>query len=212
MVSCESIALNLLMNDVEKAVCDWNQRYLDGDTPWDKGLASPALEEIIADGHFPVGSDVLIPGCGYGHDVREIAEAGCVATGMDISASAVSGAKLAHKDTAAMFELGDLFDPSLAEKKRYDIIWEHTCFCAMLPEQRDAYVEAVHRLLKPQGSLLGVFFAFGDDGKGPPFKTSIETLHQHFGGNFTLKWERRPEKFFPTREGEEWLMCWRKKS
>ncbi len=121
MVSCESIALNPLMNDVVKAVCDWNQRYLDGDTPWDKGLASPALEEVIAGGHFPVGSDVLIPGCGYGHDVREIAESGCVATGMDISASAVSGAKLAHKDTTAMFERANLFDSSLADKKRYDI-------------------------------------------------------------------------------------------
>jgi|TARA_B110000908_G_scaffold141316_1_gene168874 SAM-dependent methyltransferase len=211
MVTCEPIALNPLMNEVEKAACDWNQRYLDGDTPWDKGLASPALEEIIADGHIPVGSDVLIPGCGYGHDVRVIAETGCVAVGMDISESAVAGAKLEHKGTAAMFEWGDLFDPSLAEKKCYDIIWEHTCFCAILPEQRDAYVEAVHRLLKPHGVLIAVFFAFGDDEKGPPFKTNIDTLHRHFEKYFTLEWERRPKRFFPTREGQEWLMCWSRK-
>ena len=198
------------MDKLEKKPCDWNQRYLDGDTPWDKGLASPALEEIIEGGHFSLGSDVLIPGCGYGHDVREIAKTGSGATGMYISQSAVAGAKLAHKDTAAVFELGDFFDPSLAEKKRYDIIWEHTCFCAILPAQRDVYVEAAHRFLKPNGVLLGVFFAFGDDEKGPPFKTNIKTLHQHFGKQFALEWERRPEQSFPTREGEEWLMCWRK--
>ena len=58
---------------------------------------------------------------------------------------------------------------------------------------------------------LGAFFAFGDDEKGPPFKTNIDTLHRHFEKYFTLEWERRPKRFFPTREGQEWLMCWSRK-
>jgi len=194
-----------------KSERDWNQHYLDGHTPWDKGEAAPALKEVIRDSEVPLGSEFLVPGCGYGHDVGEMVTAGYQATGMDISESAVAGAKLAHKDTAAVFEYGDLFDPALAEKKRYDAVWEHTCFCAISPEQRDDYVDAVYRLLKPGGLLVGVFFAFGDDEEGPPFKTNIETLHGLFEKRFTLEWERKPERFFPTREGQEWLMCWRRK-
>lgn len=195
---------------LEREPSDWNQRYLDGDVPWDKGEAAPALIEVLDEEVLGQGNHVLVPGCGYGHDARAIADAGHRVTGLDISESAVSGAKLANGCDGLVFELGDLFDPALAEKCRYDVIWEHTCFCAIFPEQRDDYVKAVHRLLQPGGVLVGVFFAFGDDESGPPFMTNIETLHRHFGECFTLEWERRPKSSFPNREGEEWLMCWRR--
>lgn len=191
---------------------DWNQDYLEGHTPWDKGSPSPALLEVIASGELPAGSEVLVPGCGYGHDVSALADSGCTVTGLDVSESAVAGAKLANAIEGASYRVGDFFDPQLASKKRYDVIWEHTCFCAITPDERDDYVEAAYRLLQPRGLLIGVFFAFAEepDVDGPPFKTNIENIHSHFGKRFALEWERRPKKYFPTREGEEWLMSWRR--
>jgi SAM-dependent methyltransferase len=200
---------------MKTTVPDWNERYLNDDSPWDKGAAAPALGEILDKGYFPKGVEVLVPGCGLGHDARAIVSAGYRATGMDIAPLAVQKARAMTEDIAgevhAEFVQGDLFDPSLAEKKRYDAIWEHTCFCAILPEQRDAYVEAAYRLLKPRGVLVGVFFAFGEEEAGPPYKTNVKALHRQFEKHFTLEWERRPELFFPSREGIEWLMCWRRK-
>ncbi len=200
---------------MKTTVPDWNERYLNDDAPWDQGMAAPALEEILHGEYFPKGAEVLVPGCGFGHDVRAIVSAGYQATGMDIAPLAVQKARAMTGDMGgearAEFIHGDLFDPALAEQKRYDAIWEHTCYCAILPEQRDAYVEAAHRLLKPQGVLVGVFFAFGEEDAGPPYKTSVEALHNQFGTRFTLEWERRPGRSFPSREGIEWLMCWRRK-
>jgi SAM-dependent methyltransferase len=190
---------------------DWNQDYSLGRTPWDKGAPSPALLEVLDSGELPVGSEVLVPGCGYGHDVAAIAQAGCTVTGLDISELALAGAKSSNSADGASYVLGDFFDLAHAEIKRYDVIWEHTCFCAITPDQRDRYVDAAHRLLKPDGILIGVFFAFAQDpeGPGPPYKTNIETIEGHFKKYFTLEWSRLPKNHFPTREGEEWLMCWR---
>ena len=191
---------------------DWDQDYSTGDTPWDAGAPSPALLEVIAKGELPTGVNVMVPGCGYGHDVRALAEAGCKVTGLDISETAIAGARMANGTVGADYRIADLFDPGLVSEKHYDVIWEHTCFCAIMPSERDAYVDATYNLLKPGGVLLGVFFAFADepDLEGPPFKTNIENIHRHFDQRFELEWQRRPEQSYASREGEELLMCWRK--
>ena len=78
---------------------------------------------------------------------------------MDIAESAVKGARLAHKGVEGLeFVLADLFDPELSQKKRYGAVWEHTCYCAIMPERRGDYVEAVANLLGKDGLLIGVFF------------------------------------------------------
>jgi SAM-dependent methyltransferase len=196
-----------------KSERDWEEHYLENHTPWDHGAPSPALVEILDKGELSAESEVLVPGCGYGHDVGALVAAGCIATGLDIASSAVAGAKRFNPHERADYLTGDFFTPTWSEGRCYDAIWEHTCFCAIRPEQRNAYIESAHQLLKPGGVLLGVFFAFSDDpdAEGPPFKTDIPTLHRHFEHRFTLEWERHPERSFPSREGQEWLMCWRKK-
>ncbi|MBT8044007.1 MAG: methyltransferase domain-containing protein [Verrucomicrobiae bacterium] len=197
---------------MEKDERDWEQHYLDSHTPWDKGAPAPALQEVIAAGEITSGAEVLVPGCGYGHDVLELAQTGCIATGLDISPSAIAAAKQAGGADRCHYAMGDFFDPALAKEQQYDAIWEHTCFCAILPSQRDNYVESAYRLLKPGGILIGVFFAFADepDVDGPPFKSSVDIIHHHFKPRFTLEWERHPARSFPSREGQEWLMCWRR--
>ncbi len=53
----------------------WEQRYQSGDMHWDKGAPSPGLVDFLA-AHpaLPRGA-VCVPGCGTGHDVRELAKA-----------------------------------------------------------------------------------------------------------------------------------------
>ncbi len=200
---------------MENAGVRWNQRYLDGDTPWNKGTYTPALLEIFTKQVIPKSAEVLVPGCGYGHDARAIADAGYSVTGMDIAESAVKGARLAHDGVEALqFVEADLFDPSLPKQQQYGAIWEHTCYCAILPEQREAYVDAVYNLLEKGGLFVGVFFINTEmpPGEGPPFETSVEEVHQVFSEHFELIWEKEPAHTFPKRVGCEWLMAWRKKT
>lgn len=133
---------------------DWEQRYQTGDMPWEKGEPSPGLVDFVSGYSGSKGQSVLVPGCGTGHDVRVFARAGFQAVGLDLAPSAVRIARerTAAEGLAAEFHPSDfLFDPAL---RPFDWIFEHTLFCAIQPERRDDYVQAVDRWLKPGGEYL----------------------------------------------------------
>ena len=54
---------------------DWEERYRQADTPWDKGVAHPAVVRWLAEHPGRMTGAVLVPGCGLGHDARAIAAA-----------------------------------------------------------------------------------------------------------------------------------------
>lgn len=189
---------------------DWNLRYEKQDTPWDKGAPVPALEEIVQDNIIHPGMKVLVPGCGRGHDALLLAQHGCEVVGADISPLALAEARmLANGHSQLLYVEADIFEASILSEK-YDAVWEHTCFCAIQPNQRENYVVSMHRLLNKGGLLAGVFFT--DTGiplnEGPPFETSIIELHQYFSDHFKLLWERAPASYYEGREKCEWLMLW----
>ena len=200
---------------MEEAKTPWHQRYIDGDTPWDKGTYTPAVLEILTNKVIPEGKEVLVPGSGYGYDAWAISNAGYTTTGIDIVEFAVSEAQRIHQGAENLsFIKADLFDPELPAKKTYGAIWEHTCYCAILPEQREDYIEAVANLLEKDGLFIGLFFTNTEmpPGEGPPYETSAEDVHRLFSERFELVWEKDPDDTFPQRVGCEWLMLWRKKN
>ena len=73
---------------------DWDKAYDIGETPWDKGYASPALNAFLES--YPLTGSVLVPGCGTGHDVRLLAAQGTEVVGIDIAPSAIRKAKAFH--------------------------------------------------------------------------------------------------------------------
>ena len=199
------------MNTV-KSADEWDQHYRDRHTPWDHGAPAPAIQEVIEFGNVAVGSEVLVLGCGYGHDVRAFAAAGFAATGLDISEAAMNEARLVSAGENATFIQGDLFDPILPEQKRYDVIWEHTCFCAISVNMRTSYVNAVYNLLKPGGLFVGLFYT--DTGvpleEGPPFNVDRDEVNRLFSPMFVLERENLPLRAYENRIGREWLMRWRR--
>lgn len=194
---------------------DWNERYNNGDKPWDKGAGTPALEELmrIAPQYFQTDMRALVPGCGVGHDVAMLHDAGVDAYGLDISETALKLAREAYPTLGDVWLKDDLFKMEHASVM-YDLVWEHTCYCAIPPETRDAYVKAVFDLLKPGAYLAGVFFT--ETGQppevGPPFSTTRDDMFVKFNSSFDLEWEGKPTQSYPGREDCEWLMVWRKPS
>ena len=67
----------------------WEKRYLDGKTGWDRGGPSPALELGLARMPCPPAR-VLIPACGRGYEIAELASRGYLVTGVDFAQSAVT--------------------------------------------------------------------------------------------------------------------------
>jgi len=187
----------------------WENRYQTNDMPWEKGSPSPGLVDFLAaHPELPRGT-VCVPGCGTGHDVRAWAKSGFDAYGFDI---APSGIRLSMEKTeaaglAAKFQLLDFLRD--AATTRFDWIFEHTLFCAIEKDQRDDYVRAVLRWLKPGGQYLAVNYIIPDE-DGPPFGTTRDEQWQRFSPHFDLLQEWVPRSY-PNRTGLELMLWWRRK-
>jgi SAM-dependent methyltransferase len=183
-------------------VTNWNQAYQENFTPWDKGLPSPPLVEWLASN--TLSGQVLVPGCGVGHDVAHLVSLGIDAYGLDIAPAAVARAKEHYPQLAERFVCADLFE----FRGQYDAIVEHTCLCALPPEWRTKYRDAVASLLKPDGLLVGVFYINPemDPGEtGPPFGISMDELTSLFAERFQVKESHAPTVAYPGRAGRECL-------
>jgi SAM-dependent methyltransferase len=188
----------------------WEQRYQSNDMPWEKGEPSPGLVDFLA-AHpdLPRGT-VGVPGCGTGHDVRAWAQAGFSVSGFDMAPSAIQLAteKTVAAGLTAAFQLADfLRDEPPAP---FDWLFEHTLFCALQLNERDEYVRAVLRWLKPDGHYLAVNYLIPDT-DGPPFGTTREEQWQRFSPGFELREEWVPRSY-PNRTGLERMFWWRRKA
>lgn len=194
---------------------DWEKCYQAGETPWDHGHAAPPLREVIERHGLTLwgGGPVVVPGCGLGHDVRELAKLGVPALGLDLAATAVAQASALPAVADESYEVGDFLDPAWRTGRGFSAVWEHTCFCAIDPALRARYAEAVAGLLAADRIFVGVFYLTPDDSDGepgPPFKTSIAELEETFGPWFERIDGWVPQQAYAGREGREWVGIFRR--
>jgi methyl halide transferase len=119
----------------------WDTLWQNSHTPWDRGQASPALEELVLDKHFPLVTSgkpgkALVPGCGRGYDV--VLLAGLTAddqkmekvVGLDVSSKAVEEARRVHRNAPGRSEFieGDFFSETedWAKSGPYDVVYDYT--------------------------------------------------------------------------------------
>ena len=212
----------------------WENRYQTKDMPWEKGEPSPGLVDFLATHPKLPRGTVCVPGCGTGHDAREWAKAGFNTFGFDIAPSAIElsnertkaagltlGAPASRRPghdqlaggTPALpgniaFQLGDFLNDE--PPFQFDWLFEHTLFCAIDLSERDNYVNAALRWLKPGGHYLAVNYLIPDT-DGPPFGTTRDELWKRFSPHFELLEEWVPRSY-PNRTGLELMMWWRKKA
>jgi SAM-dependent methyltransferase len=197
---------------------DWEAWYRRGEIPWDKGFAAPPLAELVEEtgvGLF-AGGPVLVPGCGYGHDVRFLASLGIEALGLDLAESAVAGARGIGDGPGCAFELGDFLSGEWRGGRQWPALWEHTCFCALDPARRDSYAMAAGEAVLPGGVLAGVFYLrpwdSGEEAEGPPFGADIDGIAGHLRPWFDLEKGWVPRIAYPGREGREWIGIFRRRA
>jgi len=187
----------------------WEARYQAGDMPWEKGAPSPGLVDFLA-AHpgLPRGT-VCVPGCGAGHDAREFAQTGFATFGFDIAPSAIQLAveKTTAAGLTAKFERADFLRDEPPQK--FDWLFEHTLFCAIKPQERDDYVRAMLRWLKPEGQYLAVNYMIVEDAEGPPFPVTRNELWRRFSPHLELVADWIPRSY-PNRAGRERMFWWRR--
>ena len=202
----------------------WDQRYREGRDGWELGEPAPPLRrflEVDPRAPQPPGR-VLVPGCGRGHEVAMLASRGFTAIGLDISAEALREARRCHGDDSDRLQWlqADLLDPAAClagglGPGSCSGVLEHTCFCAIDPASRPAYLSAVTRLLEPGGWLLGLFWCH-DRPDGPPYGSEPDQLAADLAaaGLEPVLWQPA-EGSARGRDGrvrcDEWLGLWRRR-
>ncbi|MFN8553629.1 MAG: class I SAM-dependent methyltransferase [Candidatus Obscuribacterales bacterium] len=71
---------------------DWEQRYVESNTPWDSGVPSEHLKDFLSDNGISPGR-VLELGCGTGTNAIYLAQNGFDVTGVDLSKTAIERAR-----------------------------------------------------------------------------------------------------------------------
>lgn len=199
----------------------WESCYQHGDDGWELGRPTPPLvrflttrPELLGD-----GQRALVLGCGRGHEaiaLTRLAPRGARVSALDIAPTAVrvtteAATAAGLTDRLTVHQI-DLFDDSGREPlttAAYDLVLEHTCYCAIDPRRRDDYVQVVRRVLKPNGHFVGLFYTH-DYPDGPPFAATIGEVRDRLGAAFTIEHEEVPRDSILTRAGFEWLVCARR--
>ena len=185
----------------------WENHYQQGKTLWDLGEASPPLVSLLnsPDSAPPSGRTAVL-GCGRGYDALLFATHGFEVVAIDFASSAIDYATTLAETTgsSAKFLQRDIFDLVVEFPGYFDYVVEHTCFCAIDPDKRPAYVQLVRSLLKPQGELIGVFFTHPRPG-GPPYSVTPAAIRQNFETDFEILSLVPVTNSVPERQGEEHL-------
>ena len=175
---------------------DWELAYVNNNTPWNKGEASPGIKEWLKRNKlFGKG---LVLGCGYGHDVRLLAEHNNGVVGIDISMTAIKAAKSFKRVSDEIYHNCDFFSKLPFEDHKFDWVLEHTFFCAIEESMRDIYVINLTKILKPKGRFLAIFFLENSINskveEGPPYKIKRENILRYFNPYFEVL-----DSYFPVK-------------
>ena len=186
---------------------NWESLYQASDMRWEKGAPSPGLVDFLAAHRNLPGETVCVPGGGTGHDAGEWAKSGFRVYGYDLAPSAVrlSRERAQANGWHAEFRTADFLRDETPFQ--FDWLFEHTLFCAIQPAERELYVAAVKRWLKPGGHYLAVNY-FIHDTDGPPFGTTREEIIRRFTPHFELLSDWVPRSY-PNRTGLERMFWWR---
>ncbi|MBY0451112.1 MAG: methyltransferase domain-containing protein [Cyanobacteria bacterium] len=185
-----------------KQVAFWESRYESRSTTWDLGEGAPPFAKAVSS--LKPGKMAVL-GCGAGHDAALFADAGFDVVGFDFAPGALELAESLYGDLFTLVH-ADIFDLPSSWSGQFDYVLEHTCFCAIDPSQRDAYIRTVCDLLKPSGTLVGLFWHHGET-DGPPFDTPPEELIERLSPHFSLPLPLKiTEGSHPKRENQEFLV------
>ena len=163
----------------------WQQRFEAEDIPWDRGAVSPQLAPWLAGGTLATGQHVAVPGCGSGHEVLALVQAGCRVTAIDYAPAAVARTAQRLHDAglgagACALVQADVLQWQPAEP--LDAVFEQTCWCAIHPDHWADYAAQLHRWLRPGGRLCLMGMQVLRPGsaigriEGPPYHLDINLL------------------------------------
>lgn len=193
----------------------WGERYRAADTPWDLGGAHPELlarlaEELAVPKDARAGRRALVAGCGRGHDALALSDAGWRVIAVDFVDP--SGGELDRRlrERGGEFRRADAL--SLDVDAPFDLIFEHTFFCAIDPARRADWGSSMRRALAVGGRLAALVFPVDkpEAEGGPPFGVSVAQIQAALGADFELAVDEAARRTVSRRTWPERWAVWRR--
>lgn len=164
----------------------WQERFENKQTPWDRGECSPGLRVWLDTGAL-TPCRIVVPGCGGGWEVAELARRGFEVVGIDYTQAAVdkAGAHCQQQGVRAEIIRADVL--SYAPTTPFDAVYEQTCLCALHPDHWVRYAGQLRAWLKPGGVLYAMFMQLVRPSAveqgvihGPPYHCDINGMRALF--------------------------------
>jgi SAM-dependent methyltransferase len=165
----------------------WQQRFDVGDTPWDRAAPSPQLAAWLTAGDL-APCRILVPGCGTGHEVAVLAQAGFEVTAIDYAPAAVARTRERLQQVGARAAVIEADVLAWMPQTQFDAIYEQTCLCALHPDSWRAYADQIAGWLDSGGRLFALFMQalreVATQGviEGPPYHCDINAMRALFAG------------------------------
>lgn len=190
----------------------WTDIYNNEVNPgWNLNEPAEAFKDMLPRLKLPK-SRILVLGCGEGHDAALFAKAGHVVTAVDFSREAIARGKKKYADLSEklIFYESDIFHLPQEWNHSFDVVVEHTCFCAIEPTKRNEVVRLYRRMLHEEGQLLAVFFTM-EKRSGPPFGATEWEIRKRTEQGFHYLFWGRLRNSLPQRQGRELFVLAKKK-
>lgn len=180
----------------------WSARYEENNTGWDIGYPSTPLKEYI-DQLEDKNIRILIPGAGNAYEAEYLFNDGFKNVFvLDISELPLK----AFQKRVPDFPSDQLLHGNFFElEHHFDLIIEQTFFCSFEPskENRMAYAKKMNEIIRPNGTLAGLWFKHSLEKGGPPFGGSKEEYLGYFNPYFKTKTFENCHNSIPPRAGNE---------
>jgi cyclopropane fatty-acyl-phospholipid synthase-like methyltransferase len=168
----------------------WEGLYATSDVatlPWYTPNLDTDFERSLED-HGRKGSKILDLGTGPATQAMNLAKRGFQVLGTDISPSAIRKGRASAKAAGLSieFRVDDILKSKL-DANLVDLIVDRGVFHVLPPEKRPAYVETVHRVLRPHGWLLLKCFSDKEPGTYGPYRIAAKELRGYFREKFEVE-------------------------
>jgi len=165
---------------------DWNDRYRDGNLPWDTGRPSSELQRVVEQ-HAIQPCRALDLGCGTGSSSVWLARQGFDVTGIDVAPLAIERAEERARAAGvqAQFVAADILnlpDPG----RPFSFFFDRGCYHAVRRGAPASYAPAIARQLAPGATgLILAGNANEPHDPGPPVVTEKQ-LRDELGVAFEI--------------------------
>jgi SAM-dependent methyltransferase len=165
---------------------DWNNRYRDGDLPWDTGRPSKELQRVVSRSAIQPCRALEI-GCGTGSNSVWLAQQGFQVTGIDLAPLAVEQAerRASAAEVKVVFVVADVLNLTDLDGP-FAFFFDRGCYHAVRREAPGQYAPAVARQLTSgaRGLILAGNAREPHD-PGPPVVTE-EQIRDELGLAFQI--------------------------